>query len=81
MWTRIMRYKMKLTKKSKEKLYNQFNGNGVIFLKSRKREMLIIEFYLGKNKKFYLLNNAKPSQELTQALYGIIPEIENEEDK
>ena len=72
---------IKLTKKSKEQLHNQDNGTGVIFIKEDNNTTIIIEFYLGKNKKFYLLNNAKPSQELTQALYGIIPEIENEEDK
>ena len=71
---------MKLTKKSKEQLYNQCNGTGIIFLKTRNKEMVIIEFYLGRNKKFYLINNAIPATELTQALYGIIPEIEDEDD-
>jgi len=69
---------IKLTKKSKEELYSQHNGRGVIFLKTANREMQIMEFYLGRNKKFYILNNAIPSKELTQALYGIIPEIEEE---
>ena len=69
---------MKLTEKSKKQLYNQHNGTGIIFLKLRNNEMQIIEFYLGKNKKFYLINNAIPSIELTEALYGIIPEIEEE---
>ena len=78
---RIIKMNMKLTKKSKEQLHNQNNGTGVIFIKQDNNTTIIIEFYLDKNKKFYLLNNAKPSQELTQALYGIIPEIENEEDK
>jgi len=69
---------MKLTKESKEKLYNQHNGNGIMFLKTGNREMQTMEFYLGKNKKFYLINNSIPSMELTKVLYGIIPEIEDE---
>jgi len=74
---------LKLTKVSKDKLYNQFNGTGVIFIKTGCREMMKFEFYLGKNKKFYILNNSIPSQEITQVLYGILPEIdsENEGDK
>ena len=71
---------MKLTKLSKDKLYKQHNGTGIIFLKIRNNEMQIIEFCLGKNKKFYLINNAIPATELTKALYGIIPEIEDESD-
>jgi hypothetical protein len=70
---------MKLTKVSKDKLYNQFNGNGIIFIKTGCREMMKFEFYLGQNKKFYVINNAVPAIELTQVLYGIIPEIESEE--
>ena len=69
---------MKLTKASKEKLYNQFNGTGIMFIKTQNNEIQIIEFYLGKNKKFYVINNTIPATELTKALYGIIPEIENE---
>lgn len=69
---------MKLTKSSKEKLYGQNNGTGVIFLKTRNNEIQIIEFYLGGNKKFYLINNAIPAMGLTESLYGIIPEIEDE---
>ena len=71
----------RLTKKSKEELYKQFNGTGIIFMKTRNNETQIIEFYLGKNNKFYVLNNAIPATELTEALYGIIPEIESEEMK
>jgi len=69
---------MKLMKSSKDKLYKQFNGTGIIFLKTGCREMMKFEFYLGQDKKFYLINNAIPAIELTQALYGIIPEIESE---
>jgi len=69
---------IKLTEKSKKRLYNQHNGTGIIFLKLRNNEMLILEFYLAQNKKFYLINNAIPAIELTKSLYGIIPEIEKE---
>ena len=72
---------MKLTKASKDKLYNQFNGNGIIFIKTACNEMMKFEFYLGKNKKFYIINNSVPAQELTQSLYGIIPEIESENEE
>ncbi len=71
---------MKLTKASKEKLYNQHNGTGIMFIKLRNNEMQIIEFYLAINKKFYIINNAVNATELTKALYGIIPEIEDEDD-
>lgn len=69
---------LNLTKASKEQLYNQHNGTGIIFLKTMNRELQIVEFYLGKNKKFYITNNAIPAIELTLALYGIIPDIEDE---
>ena len=64
---------MELTKKSKEKLYNQFNGTGVIFFKTSDAEIRIIEFWLGKNGKFYT-----GSGELTERMYGLRGEIEEE---
>jgi hypothetical protein len=69
---------LKLTKASKEQLYNQHNGTGVVFLKTGNKKMYTIEFYLGRNKKFYLINNAVPAIELTKALNDSIPEIEEE---
>jgi len=66
---------VKLTKESKSKLLNQFNGTGVIFIKTRENEYQILEFWLGKNNKFY---TGFPPEELTEFLYGVIPEIERE---
>jgi len=66
---------MKLTKESKDRLLSQFNGTGVIFMKTRENEYQILEFWLGKNDKFYTGFSPK---ELTEFLYGIIPEIERE---
>ena len=67
---------MKLTKESKNRLLNQFCGTGVIFMKTREKEYQILEFWLGKNNKFY---TGFPPKELTEFLYGIIPEIEKEQ--
>ena len=69
---------IKLTKSSKDKLYNQHNGTGIMFIKLRNNEMQIIEFYLAQNKKFYVINNAINATELIKALYGIIPDIAEE---
>jgi len=66
---------MRLTKKSKNILLGQFNGTGVIFIKTRENEYQILEFWLGKNNKFY---TGFPPKELTEFLYGVIPEIEKE---
>lgn len=67
---------MKLTKESKSRLLNQFCGTGVIFMKTRENEYQILEFWLGKDNKFY--TGGFPPKELTEFLYGIIPEIEKE---
>ena len=66
---------MRLTKKSKDRLLSQFNGTGAIFIKTRENEYQILEFWLGKNNKFY---TGFPPKELTEFLYGVIPEIEKE---
>ena len=65
---------MELTKKSKEKLYNRYNGYGAVFVKTGDREMQIIEFNLGRNGKFNTMNGT----ELTEKLNKLSREIEEE---
>ena len=58
--------KMELTKKSKETLYNRYNGYGVVFLKTSDREMTIIEISLGRNGKFYTMSGALLTERLNE---------------
>ncbi len=67
---------MELTKKSKDRLLKQFCGTGILFLKTRENKYQSAEFWLAKNNKFY---TGFPFQDLTKFLYGIIPDIEEEE--
>ena len=64
---------MELTKKSKETLYNRYNGYGVVFLKTGDREMCIIEINLGSNGKFYTTNGTLLTERLNE-LSAIIKE-------
>jgi len=66
---------MQLTKKSKKKLYNQFNGTGVIFVKTRDKEISIIEFYQDRNGKF----RDMAGMELIEAIHELEKEVEEEE--
>lgn len=68
---------MELTKKSKQQLWRQFNGTGIIFLKLSDTGLAVIEFNQGRNGKFYTSTN-HPT-ELAEYLYGIISEIEDKE--
>lgn len=70
--------KINLTKRSKEQLYNQHNGTGIIFVKTKNNEMQIIEFYLSWSKKFYVLNDVLAPVELSERLQNLISEIEEE---
>jgi len=71
--------KANLTKKSKEQLYNQHNGTGIIFVKTGNNEMQVIEFYLSWSKKFYVMNSAIVAPiELTEKLQSLILEIEKD---
>ncbi len=70
--------KINLTKKSKEQLYTQHNGTGIIFIKTGNNEMRIIKFYLSWSKKFYILNDVIAPTELTERLQDLISEIKEE---
>ena len=65
---------MELTQKSKENMYNRYNGYGVVFVKTRDGEITEIEFYQGRNCKFYTMNGML----LTERLKELSMTIEEE---
>ncbi len=67
---------MDLTKKSKDKFYNRYNGYGVLFVKTADKEMQIIEFSLGRNGKFGTISG----KYLTERLDELSTEIMAGED-
>lgn len=67
---------MKLSKKSNEQLWRQFNGTGVVFLKLSDAKIAIIEFHQGRNRKFYTSTNHPV--ELTEYVYGLAGHIEED---
>ena len=69
--------KIRLTEKSRKQLYEQSNGTGIIFLKTRNNEMQIIEIYLDRNRKFRVANSK--GTKLDEFLLELISEIDEEE--
>jgi len=65
---------MKLTKQSREKLYNRYNGNGVLFIRTAPNEITSIEIHLGRNGKFYA-----GKTEISEYLHGLSGQIEEDE--
>jgi len=57
---------MELTKKSKEDLYNRYNGCGVVFIKTGDREIQIIEFNLGRNGRFNTMDGTRLAARLDE---------------
>jgi len=57
---------MELTKKSKEDLYNRYNGCGVVFVKTSGIEVRIIEFNLGRNGKLYTMGGTRLAARLDE---------------
>ena len=62
---------MKLTKKSKEMMDTHYNGYGAVFVKTGNKEITEIEFYLGKNGKFYTLNGTLLTERLNELAISI----------
>jgi len=56
----------RLTKQSEEKLYNKYNGYGVLFVKTGDREMQITEFNLAINGKFCTMNGTLLTERLNE---------------
>ena len=63
---------MELAKKSKEQLYNQHKGTGILFIKTEEDEIVIIEFFYSEiDNRFYLINDNPKGTKLSSILNDI----------
>lgn len=71
---------IKLTKKSKEQLLNQFIGTGTLVIKTNDKEFESVDFWLGNKGDFFVTgNNGKP-QKMRDYLLMLGSELKDREE-
>ena len=57
---------MRLTKKSKEDIYNRYNGYGAVFIKTGNNEITEIEIYRDRKGRFRTMNGTLLTERLNE---------------